>query len=166
MCTTVLLFLMILTYIKLLKRFKFLFLATHTLFRKWPAEAIGSSFPPSYHREERATRKHHAAVHDSTCYMSEPCRLHDFQHIRHAFWHVWTFWSCSLPCNSTCDGDHVELPMKMCLNHNFSTTEPIWMILLSTESSWLSGFKYTKLCVRYLNRFLQMSDKLLTQAWE
>ena len=42
----------ILTYIKLLKRFKFLFLATHTLFRKWPAEAIGSSFPPSYHREE------------------------------------------------------------------------------------------------------------------
>ena len=32
-----------------------------------------------------ATRKHHAAVHDGTCYMSEPCRLHDFQHIRHAF---------------------------------------------------------------------------------
>ena len=61
---------------------------------------------------------------------------------------------------------HVVLPMKMCLHHNFSTTEPIWMILLSTESSWLSDFKYTRFWVGYSNKFLQMSDKLLTQAWE
>ena len=61
---------------------------------------------------------------------------------------------------------HVVLPMKMCLHHNFSTTEPIWMILLSTESSWLSYLKYTRFRVGYSNKFFQMSDKLLTQARE
>ena len=61
---------------------------------------------------------------------------------------------------------HVELPMKVCLNHNFSTTEPIWMILLSTESSWLSYLKYTRFRVGYSDKFFQMSDKLLTQARE
>ena len=61
---------------------------------------------------------------------------------------------------------HVVLPMKMCLHHNFSTTDPIWMILLSTESSWLSYLKYTRCRVGYSNKFFQMSDKLLTQARE
>ena len=40
---------------------------------------------PTKRRNSRATRKHHAAVHDGTCNMSDPCQLHAFQHIRHAF---------------------------------------------------------------------------------